>query len=693
MAKDIEINKLRIRADVTQSNKEDRVIEVVFATETPVRNYDWRNSRYFDEILVCEPDSVDMSRMLGGAPFLDNHIRYSTSNVLGRVETAWVEGGQCKAKIRLSERADVKGVNDDILNGIITGISVGYEVLRYEATSPVDGSEIWTYRAVKWQPKEISSAPVQADPESSTQRSAEENSKYTTQLLTPSTAMTPEEIEKLRKENEELEKQRKELEDQLARTRAAGNPNPAPAPSPAPTPAPNAEDAARKAVEAERLRVTSINDAVRKAGLGQDIAERMIAEGTSLDQARAAILDEIGKQAPAARTHISVGAEDTEKFRNAAIAGIVLRSGQTHDLSKEEIAAGRDFQRRRLVDVAAECLEREGENTRGLSQEDIIKRALEPRFNVFSGGKRASSSTSDFAVLLAGTNRRILLAAFRTIPDIWRQFCTIGSVGDFRTYKYVKMESSFNRLDKVKENGEYTVKPILDGNEEAYNVETWGNIVEISREMLINDDLNAFTRLTGMLGRAAGRSVELDFFKMLTSNNGLGPELGDGKYLFHADHGNIGTSSPLSSEGIKADRILMRKQKQVGSEKKGGVDDYLDVMPKTLFVPIELEDEANIITGATFDPNSGTAFMRPNYVNAYKLNVVGSPRLQGTRRYLLADPNEFPVFQATFLNGVQEPYMEQEMNFRTDGMSMKIRYDYGVTAIDWRGALTNDGND
>ena len=72
-------------------------------------------------------------------------------------------------------------------------------------------------------------------------------------------------------------------------------------------------------------------------------------------------------------------------------------------------------------------------------------------------------------------------------------------------------------------------------------------------------------------------------------------------------------------------------------------------------------------------------------------DIVGSPRLSGTRHYAFADVNEAAAIEVAFLDGVDSPYMEQEDAFDTDGARFKVRLDYGVGGHDWRGVATNAG--
>jgi len=70
---------------------------------------------------------------------------------------------------------------------------------------------------------------------------------------------------------------------------------------------------------------------------------------------------------------------------------------------------------------------------------------------------------------------------------------------------------------------------------------------------------------------------------------------------------------------------------------------------------------------------------------------VDNPRLTGTRRYAFADATEAAVLEVAFLDGRQDPYLEVEDGFDVDGARYKVRLDYGVAAVDYRGATTNAG--
>lgn len=163
----IEQHSIRAEVAVASISEDKRTVDVVFATDHPVRRYDWNRDQVFDEVLVFTPDAVRMDRMAKGAPVLDDHDRWGgVRSQLGVVESARIENGRGVATLRLSKRADLEPIWQDIKDGIIRNISVGYKVHKYERTRPASDDEIPVYRAVDWEPQEVSFVTIPADPNS-----------------------------------------------------------------------------------------------------------------------------------------------------------------------------------------------------------------------------------------------------------------------------------------------------------------------------------------------------------------------------------------------------------------------------------------------------------------------------------------------------------------------------------------------
>ncbi|MNV80381.1 hypothetical protein D3C71_1739820 [compost metagenome] len=120
-------------------------------------------------------------------------------------------------------------------------------------------------------------------------------------------------------------------------------------------------------------------------------------------------------------------------------------------------------------------------------------------------------------------------------------------------------------------------------------------------------------------------------------------------------------------------------------------NDFLDLRPAVWLGPVGQEAGAKLANESQYEPGPGKNSMTPNISLGLFRDLVGSPRLSGTRHYAFADVNEAPALEVAFLDGVDSPYIEQQDAFDTDGARFKVRLDYGVAGHDFRGAATNAG--
>ncbi len=396
----------------------------------------------------------------------------------------------------------------------------------------------------------------------------------------------------------------------------------------------------------------------------------------TIEQIQSRLLVEIGKGNEPANPsgyhpNVQTVEDEADKQRNAVVAAMLARAGVPQDAQARAALSANPFRGHKLLDIARASLARTGRKTDGMDQMQIVAAAF-------------TQGTSDFPILLENTMHKALQAAYATAALTWQRFCATGTVSDFRAHNRYRT-GSFGNLDGINELGEYINKSIPDGEKASIQASTKGNIINISRQAIINDDLGAFVGLSSMLGRAAARTIESDVYALLALNGGLGPTMADGYTLFHANHGNISTAAALSMAAIDADRVAMAMQKDVSG------NDYLDLRPAVLLVPIGLGGTARTINDALYDPDTANKLQKPNMVNGLFRDIVDTPRLSGTRRYVFADAMEAPVLEVAFLDGNQTPYLEVQNGFDVDGARYKVRLDYGVGAVDFRGAVTNAG--
>lgn len=675
-----EIPPLSFRAAIRPDsiNPERRTAEVIWTTGARVLRGFF--DRYYEE-LSLDPKHVRMARLNNGAPLVDSHSLYNgVRSVLGVVESAKLEAKRGTAVVRFAKAEDdpeADAVFRKVKDGILQNISVGYRIYKLEKIE--DGAaQIPVYRATDWEPHEISIVPAGAD----------DGAGFRGKDHAPNPCVFVEHHQEKRTMDE--------TETTTASTEAAGAAEGAgavPGAAGAAAEATRANDArvTDLATRAERERAGAIRTLVKRARLGDELATDLVTRGVTLDAARAAVLDKLATADEQIRTEQHVRAEagedEADKWQRGAAAAIYQRAMMVETIraaQKIPIAAEQlrdvaldpgEFRGMSLVDLARASLERRGVKVRGLEKMRLVGEAL-----TFRSGL---NTTSDFAVLLENVMHKTLLAAYATTPDTWRRFCTTRSVPDFRVSNFYR-NGSFGTLDSLNEHGEFKNKNIPDGEKTTISVGTKGNIIGITRQAIVNDDLGAFNDLATRFGRAAALSIESDVYALLLLNSGLGPNQADGQPLFHTNRKNIGTSGAMTAATIDGSRVVM------GAQKDPSGNEILDLRPAILLVPAGLAATARVLNGAPFDPLDNK-FQKPNPVQGLFRDIIDTARLTGTRHYMLAEPNVAPIFAVAFLEGQQAPVLESELGWRVDGTEWKIRIDYGVAAIDWRGAITAPG--
>jgi hypothetical protein len=328
---------------------------------------------------------------------------------------------------------------------------------------------------------------------------------------------------------------------------------------------------------------------------------------------------------------------------------------------------GRDFFGMSVIEIAGEVLKGHGIPHRGLSRVEIARLAM---------------TTSDFPNILANVANKTLRAGYEAERQTWRPIGTQRNFPDFKTRTINQLGDAPN-LEKVNESGEFKYGSIPEAKETS-RLLTYGKILPLTRQMIVNDDLGAFTRIPAMQGAAASRLESDTVWALITSN----PTMGDGVALFHTTHANYtspGGAIDVTSLGVA--RKLMRNQK--GLVNADGSFNYLNVIARFLAVPPALETLAQQFT-LLVNPNIATS------VNPFQgtLQVLAEPRLEvndANGWYLFASPSQVPIIEFGYLEGQEGPFLESRMGFEVDGMELKVREDFGAQVIDFRGVYHNAG--
>lgn len=650
-------------------NTEARSVDVVFTTGAAVRRRRWTGwdtSVPFDEILEVSERAVDLTRLNAGAPALDSHSVWSSHSQVGVVERAWIEGKEGKATIRfpregLDQAADrMFGLISD---GIIRNVSVGYSIERVKVVEPATKGEVEQRIVERWTPLEVSFVTVPADPRA--QVRAADQANYPVEIVDT----------RMQKEASMPESTTTVAGDVPATTEtrqqpaaAPANPEPTATRMPEPAPAPDTEAIASRARDAERDRVSTIYDLTSRLNLERGFAEDLVRRGVTVDESRRLILDQVAARSDETRTfpHVSIplGGRDERVTRRDAVANALLHRYSPTLFPLED--AARQYRGMTLLELARESLGNSGVNTRGLSRDEVATRALH--------------STSDFPEILSAVTNKTLRQAYDAYPRTFALFCRQVLATDFKSMHRVQLGEAPQLLE-VGESGEFK-RGTLGESKESYRVKTYGRVVAITRQVLINDDLDAFTRIPAMYGNSIAQLESDVVWGIITAN----PAMADGNALFHTTHKNLaGTGAALDVASVGAARAAMALQ--TGLDKKT----VLNIRPAFLIVPAALELKAEQLVAQNLIP-ADSAKVVPQSIRT--LSPISEPRLDAaseTAWYLAASPNQIDTIEYAYLEGQQGAYIETRNGFDVDGVEIKCRLDFGAKAIDWRGLYKNPG--
>jgi len=417
---------------------------------------------------------------------------------------------------------------------------------------------------------------------------------------------------------------------------------------------------------ADTLTRADMNREIRSIGqlayLSVDWVNGQIDAGATPDQARAAAFANMQTRQAQTQTR-SAGAEIVTDHTDPAViatrAGEALfaRSHPDHQLSD----AARAYAAATIPDVARECLRRTGISTSGMATETLVTRALH--------------ATSDFPLILGDAVNRELRRSYQAPVSGARLLARATTARDFRAKRRAILGEAPD-LAKVSEGGEFE-HGTIDEAAETYSVATYGKILAISRQAMVNDDLGAFTTLPAAMGTAALNFEAAQLVAKIEGN----PQMSDGIAVFNiAAHGNLKAamvdgSSPVSYiiSDLATARVAMRR-------KTGLSGGPIDVAPRYVLVPPELETDMeralSAIQASTvedFNPFSA-------------LTLVVEPRLTSeTRFYLVADPATVDGLEYAYLEGAPGPQIETRTGFEVDGTQIKVRLDFGCGWVDYRG--------
>ena len=400
-----------------------------------------------------------------------------------------------------------------------------------------------------------------------------------------------------------------------------------------------------------------IRSIARAANLPVDWADAQIDADATVTEVRASAFEAMqdrGRALP--KIKVGPSNDDTAQVQTRAADALAFRMA-----GGEVPAASREFVGMSLRDLAADCLTRSGESVRGMSADELFHRSL---------------STSDFPLVVSNAMGKVAAQAYKAAESPLKALARQRTLPNFKDSASIRI-GEMGRLEEMTESGEFKHTNRAESGE-VMRLKTFGRAINVSRKLLIDDDLNLLGDMTAAMGQAAAQTEAEEMVALHTGN----PSLSDGTPVFDATRGNSvsGVPSALSETALSAARKHMRTVKGLDGKT------IIDAKPKYLIVSPDLETSAEKLLASIYAATSAdvAAF-------AGKLTLVIEPRLTGNTWYVLADPAQVPSMQYGYLAAAQGVQIQRQDAWNTLGLQYRAWVDFGTGWLDWRGAYRAAG--
>lgn len=407
---------------------------------------------------------------------------------------------------------------------------------------------------------------------------------------------------------------------------------------------------------AERNRIASITRACRAAQLDAAVASDFIERGVSAEEASQEIFKRMADKL--SQTSIRNNVDVTSTREDAAQDGIVNATLHRMNPRVALTEAGKHFVNYSLLrNIESRMGRRLGE-----SEVAFASRAM---------------TNSDLPNILANVAEKAMRSEFALQAPTFKPFVRMGSLRNYKAANRL-MLGEFPSLEVVSEGGEATMGYVSE-SKETIQLKRYLKQIAFTKEMIINDDLNALSDFATKGARAANR-VESSL--VYSSILGANPVMGDGFALFSTEHANFtSTGTAMSVTSLAIGWTLMRNQKTIdGLEFADLTPKYLICGPAREVAAIQVVSQ-NMLSAqvSNVNPFSG------------RLEVIVDPRITGNEWYLAADPSQIDTIEVARLESETGPMITSERGRIPGSTLITLEHSVGAQVLDFRGLYRNNG--
>lgn len=615
------------------ANRDERSVPMTFYSGATVLQFSLRDGLH-NLRLSLDPQHVRIAALNSGtAPFTLGHRHPNDpAGVIGVIKSASVEGKKGRAQVKFSKRPEAEAIFQDVMDGIYTNVSVEARIHKLKDVTK-EGDALKTFMATDWEPFAVALVSVGAD--GGAHFTASEQVQFS------------------------------ECEIEFADERAT-SPEEAPMPetqTPGEAARIDVDEVKAAAATAERGRVLDINKIVTLGKLDAAFANQHISAGTSVEEVRRLAFEALAARSaenPTRTHHAEVVRDERETLRLNAGAVVMNLFDRKNAVDKDN-----EFRGMGILRLAEEILTRTGTRTRGMTKAQIVELSM-------------MHNTSDFPLILGDSARKQMLAKYAYAQPTYKIWAKASTTPDFKTMSRLRLSETPTLLT-VAEGAQITLGTMTESREQ-YALSTYGRGVSFTRQMLINDDLNAFNDLLGAFGVQASRLENQTVYAVLTAN----PTMSDSVALFDNAHANQG-SGAIGNTGLDSMMVAMATQK--------GMDGLtvLNISPRYLLVPRAKQMTARVAMAET-GPNLAVASQ--NWF-AGQFEIVSDAALDASSTavwYGVADPAVAPAVEYAHLEGAEGPqFITKENEAAILGVNFYCYIDFGAKAVDWRAVYKSTG--
>lgn len=432
-------------------------------------------------------------------------------------------------------------------------------------------------------------------------------------------------------------------------------------------------------LQAERTRTSEIMNMCREFGMD---ASTYIREGKTLDQVRAAVIDQMMSERTPIGTRgvadVTVTKSEEDKFRNAAADALLMRGGLE---IKNPADGANSLRAMSLRDLAIETLTAEGHSGMNRKSADEIFAMLQRAY---------FNPSAAFPAIMDTAINKAYVEGHKTAEVTFDKITKKGSLKDFKTHDNYYLAGPAGEFFEVPEGGELKMDMPTDEKMPTRKIRTYGRQFTMTRQAFINDDIDFLSKVPAKYAAAARKTINKQVYSIMCNNVAVY----DGTPLFSRTHRNtLAKGTGVTRESLQ--KMITALQTQVNH-----FGEAIIVKPAKIIVPIGYAfDIYTILYSPTINTSANTQAANPLYRYREMIEVIEEPTINvlcggfGNVMpwFLVGSKADTDFIEVDYLNGQEIPNIRRMETPGQLGYVWDIYLDWGVNVMDFRGCTKNMG--